>query len=112
MIEDYSFGKIVIDGREYISDVIVLGNRVVSSWWRKEGHKLFCRDIKEIFDFNPEAIVVGCGSPGLMKVQADVFEKCETEGIEIFAKPTASAVKIFNFLHEKKKTAGCFHLTC
>jgi hypothetical protein len=112
MIDDYSFGRIVIMGKIYKADLIILGKRVISSWWRKEGHKLFCRDIKEIFEFKPEAIVVGCGSPGLMKVQKDVFEKCESEGIEIFVKPTSTAVKIFNSIHEKKKTAGCFHLTC
>jgi hypothetical protein len=33
-VDDYSFGRIVIDGQEEHADVILLPNRTVSHWWR------------------------------------------------------------------------------
>ena len=40
MIESYRFGKIVINGKSYSSDVIIIGDHVKANWWRREGHRL------------------------------------------------------------------------
>jgi len=40
MIEHYSFGRIVIDGKEYTKDLIIYPDKIRANWWRKEGHKL------------------------------------------------------------------------
>jgi hypothetical protein len=39
-IEGYSFGRVVVDGEEQTRDVIVLPDRVVTNWWRQDGHAL------------------------------------------------------------------------
>ena len=36
MIESYDFGRIVIDGRKFASDVIIFLDRVDGNWWRKD----------------------------------------------------------------------------
>src|SRR5918994_662614 len=36
-LEDYSFGRIVVDGEEQTRDLIVLPHRVLTNWWRREG---------------------------------------------------------------------------
>jgi hypothetical protein len=36
-LEDYSFGRIVVDGEEQTRDLIVTPDRVVTNWWRREG---------------------------------------------------------------------------
>lgn len=36
MINSYDFGRIVVDGKAYTSDVIIFPDRVNSYWWRKE----------------------------------------------------------------------------
>jgi len=113
MIENYSFGSIKISGKVYNSDLIILGDKIISSWWRKSGHKLVCEDMEDVFSFKPEIIVVGRGEPGLMSVEEDVIRKCSEEEIEFFERPTKAAVKLFNgYSGEGKKVAGCFHLTC
>jgi hypothetical protein len=35
-LEDYSFGRIVVDGEEKTRDLIVTPDRVVTNWWRRE----------------------------------------------------------------------------
>ena len=47
-IDQYSFGQIDIDGRRYDADVIILPDRVLSSWWREEGHNLCEADLAEV----------------------------------------------------------------
>ena len=38
MIEQYSFGNIVINGVSYINDIKIIQGKVISEWWRKRGH--------------------------------------------------------------------------
>ena len=70
MIESYDFGLIVIKGRRYTSDVIVFPERVIEGWWRKEGHRIYVEDLKEILDREPrpEVLVVGTGYYGIVKI--------------------------------------------
>ncbi len=35
-IDHYVFGKMVVDGKTYTSDLIVYPDRVDPSWWRPE----------------------------------------------------------------------------
>jgi uncharacterized protein len=35
-LEDYSFGRLTVDGQEHTRDLIVLPDRVVSDWWRPD----------------------------------------------------------------------------
>jgi len=74
MIEDYSFGKIIINGKKYDSDLIIFKDHIYDSWWRKEGHNLCIDDIKEIIDIKPEVLIIGTGYFGLMKVPQELIE--------------------------------------
>jgi hypothetical protein len=111
-IESYSFGKIVIDGVTFNRDLKLFPDRVLPNWWRKEGHFLECEDMDDVFSFEPEAIVIGTGMLGAMKVSKRVKDKCAEKGIELLIEKTEKAVKIFNQISGSKKTVGLFHLTC
>jgi integrase len=53
-IDGYTFGRVTIDGREETHDVIVLPERVVRGWWRKEGHRLVLEDLDWVLDEREE----------------------------------------------------------
>lgn len=110
MIEDYSFGRIVIDGKTYTSDVIIFPDRVMDNWWRKEGHNLNIEDLVEVIEFGPKTLVVGTGSSGIMRVKDETREFLKSKGIEIIIKKTKEACDILNSLGDD--AAGAFHLTC
>jgi len=117
MISEYSFGKLVFEGKPYTRDLIILhsqlGTRVLSNWWRKEGHYLQVEDLKEVWDFSPEYLVVGTGAYGVMKVDPRVIDEASSKGIKLESYPTSQAVERFNELYSQgKKVAGAFHLTC
>ncbi|MFQ5909498.1 MAG: hypothetical protein ACE5IJ_02115 [Thermoplasmata archaeon] len=50
MIDSYEFGRIVIDGNEYRSDVIIDSDGVDAGWWRKEGHSLCAEHLRKAID--------------------------------------------------------------
>lgn len=113
MIDGYRFGSMDIAGTTYQADLKIIGQQVIPHWWRKEGHKVFVEDILDILEAQPSVLVIGCGSPGMMKPSNEVRRVCADKGIELIHEPTEAAVRTFNALVKAgKKVAGAFHLTC
>ncbi len=110
-IEDYSFGRIKINGETYTKDVIILPDRVYHPWWRKEGHRLSMEDLVEALSEEPEVLVIGRGYAGVMRVPDDVVRALEERGIKVVVQKTREAVKTFNSLKDKRAVAA-LHLTC
>ena len=123
MIDSHKFGAIVVDGRRYTSDIIVLPERVIDGWWRKEGHKVCAEDLEEILNYEPkpQVLIVGTGYYGLVKILPEVKDTLGSHGIELVSQPTGEACQTFNKLlkqnlsvdkSEKRVIVGAFHLTC
>lgn len=114
-IESYSFGRMIVDGKEYTRDLVVSWRGVENpSWWRKEGHALYFEDIRDVVDrMEPEALVVGTGYYGFMEVREEVREYLGERGIELVVSNTREACEKFNELVERGvRVVGAFHLTC
>jgi len=112
MIDSYAFGRITVNGKDYRADLIVLPDRILDSWWRKEGHRLCLEDLGEALAANPEVLVIGQGEPGLMKVPEALREELARRGIEVVAAPTRQAVRVYNELAGKRRVAAALHLSC
>jgi len=112
MINSYDFGHIVIDGKTYTSDVIIYPDKVNSSWWRKEGHELCPDDLEDALDQKPDVIVVGTGSPGLMKVLHETEKLIKSQGIKLIVQPTKEACQNYNQISTYQKVIALLHLTC
>ncbi len=113
-IEHYSFGSIKISGQSYDHDLLILPTGV-EPWWRKEGHSVSLEDLERIWQFDPDLIILGQGSPGLMEVPESVKNYLRAKGIEVEIVPTKTAVNLYNTYREKspeKVVIGAFHLTC
>jgi len=110
-LEQYSFGRIVVDGEEHTRDLIVLPERVVSDWWRRDGHSLAHEDLDDVRDELPERLILGCGAHGQLKPDPAVIEALERQGIEVVAMDTAEAVRRYGESDERR-TAAALHLTC
>jgi hypothetical protein len=111
VIDDYAFGRIVIDGHEHSRDVILLPNRVVGDWWRKDGHALVIEDLAEIIDDLPPILVVGSGAFGRMQPDPSTLEELERRGINVEVHSTGDAVDRYREL-DPRATAAALHLTC
>jgi len=112
-IDSYQFGKIVVDGTNYNSDIIILGDTIQSNWWRKQGHSLSAEDIESIIVARPAVLVVGCGASGLMKVPDQTRQILQEHNIQLEAFDTYKAVEQFNELSQAgANVAAALHLTC
>ncbi len=111
-IDSYSFGRIVINGEIYTSDVVIYGDRVDSAWWRREGHRLHPDDLADVLKACPEILVIGTGYAGVMTVPKETREHIRSKGIDVEVERTGKAVDRFNVLQAKKHVIAALHITC
>ncbi len=112
-IDYYDFGVMVIEGKTYHHDLIVTPTKIVSDWWRLEGHRLQLPDIRDYLLEDVDVVVIGTGYNGLMRVDQEVINVFKSRGIEVHVDITRVAVEKYNrFVEEGKKVLAFFHLTC
>jgi hypothetical protein len=110
-IEGYEFGRILVDGREHTKDVIVLPDRVVGNWWRRDGHSLVLEDLDEVLDDLPQTLVVGAGADERMRPDPAALGQLRARGVDVQVLPTDQAVRRYGEL-DPERTAAALHLTC
>jgi len=111
-IESYSFGKIVIDGNTYTSDLVIFLDRIWDKWWRKEGHAIHEEDISTIIEEAPEILIIGTGDSGKLKVAEAIKTYIESQGIELRIAKTKDACELYNQLSKESHVIAALHLTC
>jgi hypothetical protein len=109
-IDEYSFGRIVVDGEEQTRDVILLPDRLVTNWWRADGHSLVA-DLADVLEELPEHLLVGTGAYGQMRPEPETLEQLQKRGVDVEALPTGEAVQRYGKL-DPAHTAAALHLTC
>ena len=113
MIEQYSFGNIVVNRVRYTIDMKIVQGEVIPEWWRMRGHSVDVDDIHDILKSGPDIVVLGKGSPGMMKATRTLREFLKDQNIKLIEEKTTKAVEIFNrLLKEGQDIAAGFHLTC
>lgn len=112
-IDSFSFGTMVIDGKQYTSDLVIFPDgRVQDAWWRARGHGLSLADISNLVEKKPNVIIAGTGVNGRMKPDAHLNAYLEEQGIEFLVGANDVAVKWFNELKDSGNVSACFHLSC
>jgi hypothetical protein len=110
-IEEYTFGRVLVDGEEHRRDLIVLPHRIVRGWWRRDGHGLVLDDLEDVLDELPERLVIGTGADGRLRPDLVALEELRSRGIQVDVVPTGEAVRLFAQL-DPGRTAAALHLTC
>ena len=111
MIQSFSFGQIVIDGKTYRNDVIIYPDHIQAEWWRSEGHVLNKEDIEEVVAFKPDILLVGTGYGGL-KVPSETARHIQSMGIRLVVEKTEKICARYNELSPSQKVIAALHLTC
>ncbi len=109
MIESYSFGRMIINRKEYLNDLVIFPDRIVSNWWRDEGYLLQNADLAEVFAAKPKILIIGTGYSGMMKVSQEVRRYCMENDIKLIDALTEKAVQEYNRLSGPGVVAA-FHL--
>jgi hypothetical protein len=113
MIESLSFGRIIIDGETYVSDLKIFPDTsVVDQWRRAKGHRLTLDDMGDLILSKPDVIVVGTGMYGLMIPDKEIEKILTQKNIKFMPAHNKEAMKIYNKMNPQMKVGACFHLTC
>lgn len=120
MIEEYNFGFIKINGRNYDYDVEVRWTNEVLAWPFRERHLIDAEEVRRAIEQKPDTIVIGTGESGLAEVTREAQEEIKRNEIKLIIDKTEEAIKTFNVLKEdseeeegkQEKVIGLFHLTC
>jgi hypothetical protein len=113
-IDSYRFGRIVVDGRPYGRDLLIVDGSVRSPWWRSAGGHVFApEDLEAIVDAAPAHVVLGTGYFGRVEVLDSTHQTLAGLGCEVHVARSRRAVEIFNHLAASgENVAAGLHLTC
>jgi hypothetical protein len=115
-IVNLSWGKIEIDGNQAFKDVKLFPGGCCEWNWQETGTShspgIQYSDIQELLDNGAEIIILSKGVLGRLKVQKDVVEKLESEGIVTHTLKTKEAVKLYNDLSKSEAVGALIHTTC
>lgn len=116
-IESFQFGSIVIDGKTYGRDVIMLPDGLVrerkGGFWKFGSHIINKEEIRELVAANPEVVVLGVGTNARANLVSDSLFALKRANVERIILPSPDAVERLNQLvAEGKRVAALIHITC
>jgi hypothetical protein len=112
-IDDYGFGYIVVNGVAYSRDLIILPDRLITNWWRKEGHRIDLDDLRDVLNVDLEYLVIGTGYFSRVHVSDELLKELEKKNVKLIITDSRNAWRKYNELVDKGvKVGGAFHLTC
>ena len=110
VIESVSFGEVRIGGRTYYSDVIVYWDGQFEL--KAKLHLLDVQEFADIIKRRVEAVVVGTGIQGSLRLTDGVRALAQQKKIRLFVERSTEAADVFNGLVASgKKVAAFIHTT-
>jgi hypothetical protein len=116
-IDSFNSGFIVIDGKQYVYDVIILTDGTVkereSDKKRNGSHNISAKEIANLHNLSADASLIGIGASGNAKLEDAAMSYLINFNFKPIILPTSLAVEKFNQLTgEGKRVAALIHITC
>ena len=116
-VNSFDFGFIVIDGKRYGYDVVVLPDGSVKEREASKamfgGHAINKGEIEELAETKPGTIIVGTGTSGMAAVSEDAQAYAEEAKLNLVVLPSSEAIEKLNQLvDEGRNAAAIIHITC
>lgn len=122
LFEKTDFGYVIINGRRYDHDVIVISDGTImrrrkelsKEYRRLYGHTPFSRKEAEfILRFNPEIVVIATGQYGDLPLMDDALRLLRDKGVELMVGKTPEMLSKLNGLFSSnRKVVAVIHVTC
>lgn len=113
-----SFGEVVINGQSF-GDVLVVGGEIEArddprlERELESDHLIGDWEVEELLSNQPEIVIVGTGTAGVLRIMPEVRRKFEKAGVELIAVTTPRAIEEYNSLVSMgKKVNALIHTTC
>ena len=110
LIESLEYGEIVLEGKTYYSDMIISWDGMKEMLAKT--HCLTLDELKSVLKRKPEAIVIGVGLEGTVKIHPEISSLLKKRKISLFVDRTINAKEIYNAFHQVgKKVIAIIHVT-
>lgn len=111
MIDSYTFGTFVVDGKRHDSDIYLLDDKV--GFWGRTDHVLTMDNIKRFVSAKVSVLIIGTGASGVFRVPDEIKRYLQDNGIEVIIQRTQDACNTYNELIKKgENVAAILHNTC
>ena len=97
LIQLYEAGRIVINGREIRSSLIVAPERLIPDWRPRAAADLTSDDLIPVLELAPQILILGTGSTQVFPVPS-VLIQAYRRGIGIEVMDTGAACRTYNIL--------------
>lgn len=118
MIDEYTYGCFVVDGKQFLGDLKIQNNRA-RYWQDLEDRDLKIAHISDLLNENPDVFVIGTGAGGLLNVSQEVEDHILSWKLNTGLNPTTHTVKntqaieiINNALSNGKKVCAVLPSGC
>ena len=116
-VNRFDFGSIVIDGKQYGHDVVVLPDGTVkereASKAKFGGHTIGKAEIEELAKTKPETVIVGTGTNGMATLSPEARLYGREAKLNLVVLPSSEAIaKLNQLVDEGKRVAALIHITC
>jgi len=113
----FNFGSIVIDGKQYAYDVVILPEGTVKEREASKAmfgsHTIAKGEIEQLAKTKPETIIVGTGTSGMAAVSKDAQAYAREAKLNLLVLPSSQAIEKLNqLMDERRSVAALIHITC
>lgn len=116
-IDGFNFGFIIIDGKQYVHDVLILPDGTIKEREPGRGrigsHSITINEIANLHNMHADVIVIGTGAVGNVKLAEEAEGYLDSFNFNPVILPTALAVEKYNLETSLgKRVGGLIHITC
>ncbi len=116
-VNSFEFGSIVIDGKEYAYDVLVLPDGTVkereASKEKFGDHAIKKGEIEKLAETKPETVIVGTGTSAMAAVSEEAQAYAREAKLDLAVLASSEAIEKLNqLIDEGRPAAALIHITC
>ncbi len=116
-IDSFNFGFIVVDEKQYSSDIIILPDGIVkernSGKGRLGSHSITRSEVEALVRVQPDVILIGTGVHGMARLARDAEFYLMEPKLNLVLLPSPEVVRKYNhYVEDGEKVAALIHVTC
>jgi polyphosphate kinase 2 (PPK2 family) len=110
MVQEFEYGKIIIDNDAFERDVFIALDGSIRAWARKSEHEILLEDVQSALADKPSTVLFGLGTIGNVKLTSEVEDWLKKEKIEVICYKTEKAIETYRHMTEKDRVTTFLHL--
>jgi polyphosphate kinase 2 (PPK2 family) len=109
-IQEFEYGKVVIDNQVFENDVFVRTDGSIAEWKRGKEHEITVADIEPGLEHKPSTIIFGIGTIGNVVLTPEAIDRLKQAKIKVISHKTEKAIDTYRHISSKDEVMAFFHI--